>query len=188
MEEPAPAPAPADDELTITLRKPATLATESWPKLVLREPTAAQMIQWDRLSGAEANIMAVSVVSGVPRTAIEQIGVRDLLAAARFIGSFALIPAPPETDSVPDELVVPLRKAVTIGETRVDQLQLREPRAIDLIEWDKADGVEADCQIIAAVSGAPLNAVKQIGARDLVTAAAYLANFLEPGQSAGGLS
>jgi hypothetical protein len=80
------------DTLTVPLRTPVTLGTGpaalSFSELKLREPTAAELMQWDKLSGAEADIMAVSVVSGVPKAAVEMIGVRDLNQAAKFIAGF----------------------------------------------------------------------------------------------------
>ena len=75
------------DELVIALRKPVTLG-ETYTELRLQEPTAAQMLQWDKLSGTESDIKAVSVVSGVPEAAVRMVGARDLIQAARFIGSF----------------------------------------------------------------------------------------------------
>lgn len=76
------------DNLVIPLRKPVSLASETWSELRLQEPTAAQMLLWDKLSGVEADIKAVSVVSGLPEPAVRMIGARDLIQAGRFIASF----------------------------------------------------------------------------------------------------
>ncbi|RSU46345.1 phage tail assembly protein [Sphingomonas sp. S-NIH.Pt15_0812] len=76
------------DELRVTLRKPITLGSQTYADLLLREPTAAEWQQWHRLEGVDADIMAISVVSGVPRPVIERIGTRDLLTAARYIARF----------------------------------------------------------------------------------------------------
>lgn len=76
------------DELTITLRKPVMLGSETYTALELREPTAAQWQQWDKLDGVEADIKAVAIVSGVPETAVKMIGARDLTRASRFIAGF----------------------------------------------------------------------------------------------------
>ena len=75
-------------ELVITLRKPLDLGSITYTQLVLREPTAAEWQQWNKLEGVEGDIAAVSIVSGVPRPAIEKIGTRDLMAAARYIARF----------------------------------------------------------------------------------------------------
>lgn len=73
--------------LVITLRKPITLG-ETYAELRLREPTAAEWTQWDKLSGVEADIKSVSLVSGVPEPVIRQIGTRDLLTASRYLARF----------------------------------------------------------------------------------------------------
>lgn len=77
-----------NDELVVTLRKPVTLGSETYTQLALREPTAAELLQWDRLEKTEADIKAVAIVSGVPEAAVRMIGARDLITASRFIGSF----------------------------------------------------------------------------------------------------
>lgn len=76
------------DELVITLRKPVEFAGESHTQLVLREPTGAEMLQWDRLSGVEADIKAVAIVSGLPEPVVKQIGARDLIQAGRYLAAF----------------------------------------------------------------------------------------------------
>lgn len=78
---------PQPEELIITLRKPVTLG-ETYTELRLHEPTAAQMLAWDKLSGVEADIKAVSIVSGLPEPAVRMIGARDLIQAGRYIAGF----------------------------------------------------------------------------------------------------
>ena len=76
------------EQLTITLRKPVTLGTVSYTTLHLREPTAAEWEQWDKLSGVAADTVAVATVSGVPLPAVRMIGTRDLIRASRFLAGF----------------------------------------------------------------------------------------------------
>jgi len=81
----------ADDipeSLTVTLRKPVSLGDQSYTQLALREPTAAEWQQWSKLEGVEADIMAVSIVSGTPKPVVERIGARDLMTAARYLARF----------------------------------------------------------------------------------------------------
>lgn len=87
-EAPTPTGAELPEELLITLRKPVTIGELSITEIRLQEPTASQMLQWDRLSGTEADIVAVSIVSGIPKPAVEKIGARDLLKGARYIAAF----------------------------------------------------------------------------------------------------
>jgi hypothetical protein len=78
----------AADEMTIVLRKPIMVGTETYREIRLREPTADEMMQWDKLSGTEADIMAISLVSGTPRAVVSKMGARDLLQGARFVARF----------------------------------------------------------------------------------------------------
>lgn len=75
------------DALTIILRKPVTLG-DTYTKLELREPTADEWARWDKLSGIDADIMSVSIVSGVPEPAVRMIGARDLITASRYLARF----------------------------------------------------------------------------------------------------
>lgn len=75
------------EELIVALRKPVTLG-ETYTELKLREPTAAEWAMFDKLSGVDADIKSVSVVSGVPERAISLIGARDLLTASRYLARF----------------------------------------------------------------------------------------------------
>lgn len=85
----------------------------------------------------------------------------------------------PVADEPPAELIVPLRKPVTLGSQVYAEIRLREPTAAEWKQWDKLSGVEADTTAIAVVSGVPLPAVEMIGARDLIIGARYLARFLD---------
>ena len=75
-------------ELVVPLREPIDLGNLAYTELKLREPTAAQVAMWDKLSGTEADIMAVAVVSGVPKSVVEKLKIRDLTVASRYIARF----------------------------------------------------------------------------------------------------
>jgi hypothetical protein len=84
-----------------------------------------------------------------------------------------------EPDSLPDEMTITLRKAVTLGEASWSELNLREPTAEEWSRWDKKTGIEADIIAVSAVSGLPEPAVRKIGARDLAKASRFIARFLD---------
>lgn len=86
VEQPADTAIP--DEMIITLRKPVALGGETYTALSLREPTGAEWLLWDNLTGVEANIKAISTVSAVPEPVVRQIGVRDLQQATAFLNHF----------------------------------------------------------------------------------------------------
>jgi hypothetical protein len=76
------------DELEITLRKPVEFGGVRFEKIIIREPTAGQMLEWDKLSGREADVKAVCVVSGIPEPAVRMMLIRDFNEAAEHIGRF----------------------------------------------------------------------------------------------------
>jgi hypothetical protein len=47
-------------------------------------------MQWDKLSGAEADVKAISVVAGVPTSVVEKLPARVFYRASRRIGDFLL--------------------------------------------------------------------------------------------------
>ena len=81
-------------------------------------------------------------------------------------------------DEQPDELVIVLRKPVKLADIVYDKLELREPTAAQWEQWDDLDGVKAEIRAVATVSGLPEAVVKQIGSRDLIKAAKFIASFL----------
>ena len=76
------------DELIVTFRKPIEFGGDSYTQMKLQEPTAAQVQQWDKLSGTDADIMALTTVSGLPKPVIERLKLRDLNAGSRYIARF----------------------------------------------------------------------------------------------------
>lgn len=76
------------EEMILTLRRPVEAGGVTYSELHLREPTAGEMLQFGKLTGVEAEIAAVSLVAGVPRTAIEKIGARDLVKASAYLSRF----------------------------------------------------------------------------------------------------
>lgn len=77
-----------DDELVITFRKPIDGPAGPVTSIVIREPTAGEMMQWDKLAGVEADAKAISVVAGVPSIVVEKMPARDFIRASRKIADF----------------------------------------------------------------------------------------------------
>jgi hypothetical protein len=78
---------------------------------------------------------------------------------------------------LPEELVIDLRKPVTLGGESWSTLVLREPTGAEWIEFGKTPGVEGNIKAIALISGVPLPAVKMVGVRDLKRGTEYLDRF-----------
>lgn len=78
------------DELTITFRKPIKLGDNGpvYESMTLCEPTGAQWLLWDKLTGVEANLKAIEVVANLPAPIVKQIGSRDIIRATKFLDRF----------------------------------------------------------------------------------------------------
>ena len=82
-----------EEQKTITLRKPVTLGTGdgaiTYPKLELREPTAGELEKAARADtpvGVMINL--ISLITAVPRAAVEKISRRDLEEATAYLSGF----------------------------------------------------------------------------------------------------
>jgi hypothetical protein len=76
------------EELIITFRKPIALGSETYTQMILREPTAGELVQTDKVAGAEADALALTLVSGLPRPVIDKMGARDFRAGSVYLGRF----------------------------------------------------------------------------------------------------
>ena len=75
-------------ELTIDLIHPIEHADQRYAQIVLHEPTAGQLIEWDRVDGIEADLTIISAVSGVPLIALDKLRARDLVRAGSYLANF----------------------------------------------------------------------------------------------------
>lgn len=91
------------DELTLELVRPVTLgkgdASVTYTELVLHEPTAGELEKASREdTPVGTTITLISLISKVPRPAIERLCQRDLKAANDFLASFSALGAETGTD------------------------------------------------------------------------------------------
>jgi hypothetical protein len=77
-----------DEDLVIAFRKPIDGLAGPFTSIVIREPTAGEMMEWDKLSGVEADVKAISVVAGIPPQDVQKIPARDFIRASRRIAAF----------------------------------------------------------------------------------------------------
>jgi hypothetical protein len=82
-----------EEEITIQLSKPVIIGTgtteQTYTELVLREPTAGEIEKATRAdTPAGSAITLISLITKIPRTAIERISKRDLVAANKFLEGF----------------------------------------------------------------------------------------------------
>ena len=85
--------------------------------------------------------------------------------------------APAMVDTMPDTRTITLRKPVTFADMTVTKLDLREPRAGEMMRWAGLTGIEAHIAAVSAVSGQPLPVIHQLVARDILDAATYVESF-----------
>ena len=87
--------APIEEEKTLVLRKPVKLGHIECTELDLREPTAGELSKASKAGGdVDVAIVLISIVSKVPRGAIEKLCQRDFQEAADFLGSFTVLGPP----------------------------------------------------------------------------------------------
>ncbi len=77
---------------TVTLKNPVALGSETYDRLDLKEPIAAQVVkaQTERgLNGSlAATIVLIAEVSGVPKPAVERMEISAIREADRFLAGF----------------------------------------------------------------------------------------------------
>ncbi len=192
MDEPLSTPAPVDapdGEAIITLRTPVEFAGETYRTMRLSEPTAGAWEATDGLDGLEFSMRGLSIASGLPYLAIGLIRVRDIRDGIAALGRMYLDvdevkPGPEESAT---ERTITLRKPVVLGETYTE-LRLREPTATEWRAFDHLSGAAADMKAVATITGLPDVVVRQIGIRDLRTAARWLGRFFDNAPATGAAS
>jgi hypothetical protein len=93
-----------------------------------------------------------------------------------------------ESEELPEELVITLRKPIILGGETYDTMTLREPEAgqIDKVSKTAAgNAYGSNLQLIELVSGLPRPVVNKIGVRDVNKALAYLLGFMPEGRETG---
>jgi hypothetical protein len=83
-----PAIAEPAEGLTIPLRKPVTHEAGTIFKLALREPTAGELKEADRLSGIAEIVSLIAIITGEPAEAVGQIGMREYRQAEAYLLGF----------------------------------------------------------------------------------------------------
>ncbi|MEA9997050.1 phage tail assembly protein [Pseudomonas sp. 10B1] len=83
-----------EEEITIELSKPVVIGSgdtaQTYTELKLREPTAGEIEKAARMdTGPGSAITIISLITKIPRSAIEKISKRDLVAANKFLEGFS---------------------------------------------------------------------------------------------------
>lgn len=171
-----------EDELVINLRRAVNVGDLSYSELRLREPTGDEVVQVEALTGTAADIMAISLISGVPRSAVAQIGARDIIQGAEYIGAFMREGQYADTG---EELTFTFRAAVKVGEQAFTEMRLREPTGEEMIKMEALKGMAGNLFDLALISGLPKAAIGRLGVSDITRGAAFLASFMKGAQTTG---
>lgn len=169
-------------ELLITLRKPVSLGGETYAVLRLREPTGDEVAQVESLSGTAADVMAISLIAGVPRSAVVQIGARDLVQAGEYIGAFM---QGGRHQDLGEDLLLTFGKPVKIGDQTFTDLRLREPTGEEMIKMEAVKGMAGNIFDLALIGAVPQAVVGQLGVSQIVRGAEFLARFMKGAQPTG---
>jgi hypothetical protein len=81
-----------EDTKTIILKAPVELGSESYDRLELKEPTAAQMVKAQKETARNGNlagdILLIAEISGVPKPAVDKIGISAIVEAQQYLAGF----------------------------------------------------------------------------------------------------
>ena len=84
--------------------------------------------------------------------------------------------------------VFKLQSPLKLGDTPLNEITLREPKALEIEMAEKLSGGGINSlalQLIAIVSGQNINTIRQLGARDYIALRGYLSSFLDDSQGTG---
>lgn len=76
------------DTLDLELRKPVDFDGKTFTQLVLREPSAGELEVINKLTDFTRDLVAISLLTGIPRPAVDKMLAGDVLRGMKFINSF----------------------------------------------------------------------------------------------------
>ena len=84
-----------DATLTVEFLPAVEFSGQTYDKLELREPTGGE-VEKAYATGAQlkSTILLISLVSGVPRGAVEKVGISKIREASKFLEGFISEPGP----------------------------------------------------------------------------------------------
>lgn len=166
---------------TFKLLKPVTFEGTTYESIDLREATAGEMEQAEKLQEKYGfTVVLISTVSGLPIGAVDLMGQRDTEAAEEYLQSFGMDGLDDEDDAETsaDETTITLRKPIELGDLSFRELELREPTNAERRKAAQAGGsFSIAIAQIAMLGKWPKAAVKQLCSRDFMEAVKYFGGF-----------
>lgn len=78
-----------------------------------------------------------------------------------------------------EQLQIPLRKTLTLGDEQITSITVREPTAAELMAADVLEGTSADIKVVSLVAGIPELLVRKLPASVLLRGADFIAGVLK---------
>lgn len=169
------------EEKVITLPAPLELGSLKYESLILREPTVDELDRSTQTAGSSyaVNAALISMVTSVPLALIRMLGKTSYEEAVAFLESFDW--AAPKDAAKQAEKTILLKRPITLnGDSRTyDSIRLCEPNVDQLDMSAQVEGSAYACnaELIARVSGVPVEVVRKIGKKDYEEATAFLSGF-----------
>lgn len=169
------------EEKVITLPAPLELGSLKYDSLILREPTVDELDRSTQTAGSiyAVNAALISMVTSVPLTLIRKLGKTSYEEAIAYLKSFDWVA--PKDEAKQAEKTILLKRPITLnGDSRTyDSIRLCEPNVDQLDMSAQVEGSAYACnaELIARVSGVPVEVVRKVGKENYEEATAFLSGF-----------
>lgn len=173
-----------------------------WKELRLREPTVFHSLQAAKVIGKKPSIESiydsqidlVCRISGWPKVAVDQLPTRILDKAVAYASAFEenARRKPDEDAECPESLILLFSPPIEAVNQTFSEMTLREPVVSERRKYKAtesrgsfADFLQAEIDLVSAISGWPMAAVLKMPISKFAKAADYLTGFFMTGHQTG---
>jgi hypothetical protein len=173
-----------------------------WKELRLREPTVFHCLQSAKVIGKKPSIESiydsqidmVCRISGWPKLAVDQLPTRILDKAVAYASAFEenVRRKPDEEPECPESLILLFSPPIEAVNQSFSEMTLREPVVSERRKYKAtesrgsfADFLQAEINLVSAISHWPMAAVLKMPISKFATAADYLTGFFMTGRQTG---
>lgn len=175
---------------------------KQWLELRLREPTVFHCLQAAKVIGKKPTIESiydsqidmVCRISGWPKVAVDQLSTRLLDQAVAYVSAFDenARRKPDEEPDCRDRLILTFSPEIEAVGQSFSEMSLREPVVSERRRYKASEGrgsfadfLQAEIDLVAAISGWPLAAVLKMPISKFAVGADYLTGFFIAGHQTG---
>lgn len=173
-----------------------------WKELRMREPTVFHSLQAAKVIGKKPSIESiydsqidlVCRISGWPKVAVDQLPTRILDKAVAYASAFEenARRKPDEDAECPESLILLFSPPIEAVNQTFSEMTLREPVVSERRKYKAtesrgsfADFLQAEIDLVSAISGWPMAAVLKMPISKFAKAADYLTGFFMTGHQTG---